>query len=555
MIEQLKAVYANYRWAKSALLIGPLLCGVLLYTLSGGFPPWAWLFLLRVYPQIPRLWSVQGTAILLPLIGLVLLSIALLIIWAIIILVVIKVLLHWWQTFRERQHFATDLQEAERLAEQMVRENAREGSPIALVPQPQKMVMNATESPQQSYAFARSARVLREVMPSAGATTFPVSLSRQQTERRVHMPPLAAPPPLPAVPLVREQLRIVPPMVEDEKDDEIQIEFDEILDVDIRDNLPILKYEHDSQEQERNEQAEDRQESNDEQDLDELDIDLRQTLPGSTSEAPKEVSQKEQPARLIVSVGLDPGLARKDAPNEDNLCAIQGMRVADAGPQPVGLFVVADGMGGHANGQEASRLAVQAMSDVIVPGLLHSEDADESFLELLREGVHRANLAIYRCNREQAQMMGTTLTAALVVNATAYVANVGDSRTYLYRKSDGLEPITRDHSMVARMVENGLISREDVYTHPKRNQIYRCLGEHATVEVDTFVKPLCVDDILLLCSDGLWEMVRDGDMSRIIASSTLRPSQISAMLIQAALAQGGADNISAVVVHMAQAEE
>jgi serine/threonine protein phosphatase PrpC len=258
--------------------------------------------------------------------------------------------------------------------------------------------------------------------------------------------------------------------------------------------------------------------------------------------------------RLVVGVGLDPGLVRKNAPNEDTLLAIQGTRVTEAGSEPIGLFVVADGMGGHANGQEASRVAIQTMSDIIVPVIMRGADDDDDFLQLLREGAHRANLALYQRNRQQPHMMGTTLTAAIVAASTAYVVNVGDSRTYIYRKDAELSPITRDHSIVARMVESGAITRDEVYTHPKRNQIYRCIGERASVEVDSFVEELHCGDVLMLCSDGLWEMVRDGDMQKIIESSASHPSQTSSMLVQAALSRGGADNVSVVVVNMARAE-
>jgi serine/threonine protein phosphatase PrpC len=259
--------------------------------------------------------------------------------------------------------------------------------------------------------------------------------------------------------------------------------------------------------------------------------------------------------RLVVGVGLDPGMVRRDAPNEDHLFAVQGSRSKDEREASVGLFVVADGMGGHANGREASHLAIQRMSDVIVPVLMGNSDEDEIFPALLKEGVHRANLAIYQRNQQREVMMGTTLTAALVVDTTAYVVNVGDSRTYLYREATGLQPITRDHSHVALMVEHGVITREEMYSHPKRNQIYRCLGDKASVEVDDFVVPLRINDILLLCSDGLWEMVRDVDIEQIIASSGPHPAQISAMLVQAALNRGGADNVSVVVVHVAEADE
>src|SRR5205085_448962 len=174
----------------------------------------------------------------------------------------------------------------------------------------------------------------------------------------------------------------------------------------------------------------------------------------------------------------------------------------------------------------------------------------DAFAELVAEGVHHANLAVHQRNRQKHADMGTTLTAALVVGATAYVVNVGDSRTYLYRDSAGLSQITRDHSLVARLVEAGAITPDEVYTYPKRNEIYRSLGRHATEEVDKFTVSLQIGDALLLCSDGLWEMVRDSDIKKIMKASLPHASQTSAMLIQAALHRGGKDNVSVIVVYI-----
>ncbi len=279
-----------------------------------------------------------------------------------------------------------------------------------------------------------------------------------------------------------------------------------------------------------------------------IDYDQETQVPASIEDE----LEQDEPVRLLVGIGLDPGIVRKDAPNEDTLFAIQGTRPTAIGPEPAGLFIVADGMGGHAHGQEASKLAVHALSEIVVPTLLRPVDSDEIFSDLLKDGVHRANLALYQRNREQEHMMGTTVTAALVVAATAYIANVGDSRTYLYRPGQGLTRVTRDHSVVARLVEDGIISNDEIYTHPKRNQIYRCLGEHASVEVDTFQVALRAEDVLVLCSDGMWEMVRDEEIQQIIETSRSHPTQISSMLIQAALARGGADNISVIVICVAQ---
>jgi len=287
----------------------------------------------------------------------------------------------------------------------------------------------------------------------------------------------------------------------------------------------------------------------------ELDSDEPPTLPNTESLAEREGDAQLATLRLMVGIGLDPGIARKNSPNEDNLLAVQGLHVGASGAVPVGLFVVADGMGGHADGQEASRLAIQSISDIVSPAILRNSEPDERFSDLLKDGAHRANLTIYRRNREQENIMGTTLTAALIVGTQAHVVNVGDSRTYRYRPGEGLSQTSRDHSVVARLVESGVISREDIYTHPKRNQIYRCLGEKASLELDYFQVDVQAGDILMLCSDGLWEMVRDPDIERIIATSSPHASQISSTLVQAALTRGGADNISVVVACVLPAEQ
>ncbi|MEO8970334.1 MAG: protein phosphatase 2C domain-containing protein, partial [Ktedonobacteraceae bacterium] len=256
----------------------------------------------------------------------------------------------------------------------------------------------------------------------------------------------------------------------------------------------------------------------------------------------------------------DPGIKRKQKPNEDSLLAVMGERTHNSLPQQFGLFVVADGMGGHANGQDASRLAIQTMVDRILPRLSSSEDLDDQALaQLLVHGVQQANIAVFERNLEHHADMGTTMTSAIVVGGMVYVANVGDSRTYMYREPEGLHKITHDHSVVASLVEAGIIRNEDIYTHPKRNQIYRSLGEKPDLEVDSFVEPLQPGDKLLLCSDGLWEMVhdrdaqRDKDIQRIMSISNADPKQTVNALINAANEGGGEDNISVIVVSVTEA--
>jgi serine/threonine protein phosphatase PrpC len=212
--------------------------------------------------------------------------------------------------------------------------------------------------------------------------------------------------------------------------------------------------------------------------------------------------------------------------------------------------MVADGMGGQGHGQEASQLAVHSLVEYVDGSLRTRQIMSEAFLPLLREGVQYANRMVYQRNREQRTEMGTTMTVSLVIGTTAYVAHVGDSRLYLYRKPTGLSQITQDHSLVAALAAAGAIQPEDIYTHPMRNLIYRYLGEKATVVVDAYAVPLAAGDILLLCSDGLWEMVRDQQIAAILTTPMPAPSDTAHALIEAALAGGGEDNVSAIVVQV-----
>jgi serine/threonine protein phosphatase PrpC len=263
----------------------------------------------------------------------------------------------------------------------------------------------------------------------------------------------------------------------------------------------------------------------------------------------------QQPV-LVLQVGshLDPGLRRKNRPNEDTIFVTQGIiPSASASPKPFALLMVADGMGGHEHGQEASQLAIKSLV-TYVSGSLHSQQRRTGdFLSLLREGVEHANCAVYEHNQELRTKMGTTMTVCLVVDTTAYVAQVGDSRCYLYHKPTGLSQITQDHSVVAALVAAGVIQPEDIYTHPSRNIIYRCLGEKSHLEVDTFTVQLVSGDTLLLCSDGLWEMVRDQQIATLLTTPRPTPSDTAHALIQAALAGGGEDNVSAIVAQVSNA--
>jgi serine/threonine protein phosphatase PrpC len=254
---------------------------------------------------------------------------------------------------------------------------------------------------------------------------------------------------------------------------------------------------------------------------------------------------------LRIGARLDPGLERRLEPNEDTIFVKRGtIPSTSSPPKSFALLLVADGMGGQGHGQEASRLAAQCLITSVSEPLRSQQIMPESLLPLLVTGVQYANRMVHQRNQAQHTKMGTTMTVALVIDTTVYVAHVGDSRLYLSRQPMGLSQITHDHSVVAALVDVGVIQPEDIYTHPMRNQIYRYLGEKPEVEVDTSTVPLVAGDILLVCSDGLWEMVRDQQIATILATPTQDPSSTASALIQAALAGGGADNISAIVVQV-----
>jgi serine/threonine protein phosphatase PrpC len=142
--------------------------------------------------------------------------------------------------------------------------------------------------------------------------------------------------------------------------------------------------------------------------------------------------------------------------------------------------------------------------------------------------------------------MGSTITGFMLVGEHAYVLNVGDSRTYMLRGKQ-LYQLTTDHSLVGQLVAGGLIEPDDVYTHPQRSQIFRSLGDKPNVQIDIFKQQLHPGDILLSCSDGLWEMVRNPQIENIL-DNALDPEAACAQFIEAANANGGEDNVSAVVV-------
>jgi protein phosphatase len=208
------------------------------------------------------------------------------------------------------------------------------------------------------------------------------------------------------------------------------------------------------------------------------------------------------------------------------------------------LFVVADGMGGHEAGEIASRLAVETACKEVQDGAKGEYDHQK----LLEKAVQRANIEVIREGEIKGSNMGTTLTLALMLQDRAYIASVGDSRTY-WIENGSITQITEDHSLVAKLVSAGKLTKEEARNHPKSNLLYRTIGTDENVKVDTFHVELKKGGSLLLCTDGLWGEVTDEDMHRVCAlEKDLRAA--CSRLIQLANDNGGKDNITAIVVRV-----
>lgn len=217
----------------------------------------------------------------------------------------------------------------------------------------------------------------------------------------------------------------------------------------------------------------------------------------------------------------------------------------------VGLFIVADGMGGHQGGEVASRLAVQTVFTSVLERLVLPVIEDgliEALQPLMIEAVQEANAAIWQEAQATGSDMGTTCTAALVIGNGLYIAHVGDSRCYVYEPG-GLRLLTTDHSTVGRLIALGQLDPEEARDHPLRNQLYRTVGQQPQIAVDFVYHQLTNCSHLVLCSDGLWSLVEEQAIEQALRHSPW-PHDVCRELIALANLAGGDDNISAVVVSL-----
>lgn len=258
---------------------------------------------------------------------------------------------------------------------------------------------------------------------------------------------------------------------------------------------------------------------------------------------------KYEMKQLIVGVGQSVGKQREH--NEDSVLALTSTISGSSESIPFGLYIVADGMGGHQFGEVASNSAIRIIGGIVMKkfhSFLYTMPT-QSLQESLQEVMEAAILEAHQYIQREAPGSGTTVTADLVLGQQVTIGHVGDSRAYAVYPDGRLDPLTRDHSLVKRLEELGHLSRDEAENFPHRNVLIRALGQGETLEADIFTIPFPQPGSLLLCSDGLWGVVNEKDISRIITDApTLH--RACQNLVEAANAAGGPDNITVAIVQL-----
>jgi serine/threonine protein phosphatase PrpC len=257
---------------------------------------------------------------------------------------------------------------------------------------------------------------------------------------------------------------------------------------------------------------------------------------------------RHEPQQIVYGCGQSVGKQRDH--NEDYLFAFSVTIGGEGNNFPLGLFVVADGMGGHQYGEIASAAAARTMAGFILkrfhPFLIDpSNSVDEPLQDLMRAAINEAQRAV----TQAAPGSGTTLTAALILGQQLTIGHVGDSRAYAIRPDGRVDSLTRDHSLVKRLEELGQISSDELAAHPQRNVLYRAVGQGEALDADIFTAPFPQPGHLVLCSDGLWSVVPEDNLYKIIKESTSIHNACQNM-VAAANDAGGPDNISVIIVQL-----
>lgn len=252
----------------------------------------------------------------------------------------------------------------------------------------------------------------------------------------------------------------------------------------------------------------------------------------------------------MLQIGKLTDIGQRREQNEDSLYAFDSFIQTNDGIDSFGLFIVADGTGGHVGGEIASALAVRTVASHILEHiyLAYFRQGQPPDLQQLIGHINEAILLANTLVIDTVEKAGSTLTMAILIGRELYLAHVGDSRAYIHT-TGYLKQLTKDHSLKAKMIETGQITAEEARNAPIPNIIYNAVGQEVDPDVAFYSRTLGPDDTLLLCSDGLWEMVSDEEMVQIIDEAAT-PNEAARKLIVTANEHGGTDNITAILVRL-----
>lgn len=261
--------------------------------------------------------------------------------------------------------------------------------------------------------------------------------------------------------------------------------------------------------------------------------------------APKPILTRQRHP-LTYGIASDVGMVREN--NEDACFGLQWHSITVDNRPDFGFFVVADGMGGHLDGEKAAGIAVQTLAaemlDKIYVPLLRNFSPDDSptILEALVKASERANLAVIK----QVPGGGTTLSAVAIVGNLAYLVHVGDSRVYLV-DGESIEQLTTDHTLVQRLLEMKELTLEEAESYPQKNVLYRAIGQNDQLKIERLVRIMPPAAQILICTDGLWDMIEDEMIQQVILEAG-SPQDACDSLVKLANQRGGTDNISVIVL-------
>lgn len=210
------------------------------------------------------------------------------------------------------------------------------------------------------------------------------------------------------------------------------------------------------------------------------------------------------------------------------------------------LYILADGMGGYNGGEVASKLAIDSVKKYIENNFEKEKETKESILNLIKSAIEYANMIVYEKSKEVKELegMGTTLDVCLIYNNKIFIGHVGDSRIYRIRQNV-MRKLTKDHSYVQKLIEDGTITREEAMTHPKKNMLMKALGCTPYVEPDVRARNYIAGDILIMCSDGLTNMVKEEEIYKTVIEDAVEAPK---KLIEQANKLGGYDNITVITI-------